>query len=139
MKEKLLFAALGGSYAGRRAAIIMQDHCLPIACSHKSYGDARATAEFGLHACWEAHTNVEEFFEHLKIEGIKEPNSVVGLPAGWRPEGLYVYEVAYAETEIDGDADDDWCHLAGGTLRRPTADELEPLTLGKAPWGGVVL
>jgi hypothetical protein len=41
MKEKLLFAALGGSYKGQHAAIVMQDHCLPIACSQKSYGENR--------------------------------------------------------------------------------------------------
>jgi len=29
--------------------------------------------------------------------------------------------------------------LAGGELRRPTAEELAPLAEGKAPWGGKVL
>lgn len=138
MKEKLLFAALGGSYKGQQAAIIMQDHCLPIACSHKSYGNNRAVSEFGLHACWEALTNVEEFFEYLGIEGIRDPSPTT-KPNGWRPEGLYVYEVEYDETAVDVDADDDWSHLEGGRLRRPTVEELEPLTRGFAPWGGVVL
>jgi len=138
IKEKLLFAALGGSYKGQQAAIIMQDHCLPIACSHKSYGDNRAVAEFGLHACWEAHCNAEEFFAHLGIESIRDPSPST-KPNGWRPEGLYVYEVSYDESAVNPDADDEWPHLEGGHLRRPTADELEPLTLGFAPWGGVVL
>jgi hypothetical protein len=138
VKEKLLFAALGGTYMGQQAAIIMQDHCLPIACSHKSYGNNRAVAEFGLHACWEAHTNVEEFFEHLDIEGIRDPSPTT-KPNGWRPEGLYVYEVNYDESTVDQEADDDWTHLVGGSLRRPTTEELEPLTQGFAPWGGHVL
>lgn len=138
MKEKLLFAALGGSYKGQQAAIIMQDHCLPIACSHKSYGNNRAVAEFGLHACWEAHANCEEFFEHLGIEGIRDPSPTT-KPKGWRPNGLYVYEVEYDEGAVDQDADDDWSHLEGGYLRRPTVEELKPLTEGFAPWEGVVL
>jgi len=67
MKEKLLFAAHGGTYKGHRAAIIMQEHCLPIACSHRSI-----VAEVGLHACWEAHADTEEFFAHLCIDGIRD-------------------------------------------------------------------
>jgi len=135
----MLFAAHGGQFGGTRAAIIMQDHCLPIACSHWSYGAHRAVAAYGLHACWKATGAAEEFFEHLGIEGVREPSSTVGLPDGWRPEGLYVYEVSYDESEVDPAADDDWEHLSGGTLRRPTVEELEPLTRGVAPWEGVVL
>ena len=138
MKEKLLFAALGGSYEGQQAAIIMQDSCLPIACSCKSYGDNRAVAEYGIHACWEAHTNVEEFFEHLGIEAVQDPSPAT-KPNGWRTEGLYVYEVSYDESAVNPDADDEWEHLEGGYLRRPTIEELEPLTQGFAPWNGVVL
>jgi hypothetical protein len=141
MKEKLLFAALGGSYKGQQAAIIMQDHCLPIACSHGSWagqdGD-RPHAEAGIYALWEATGDAEEFFEHLGIEGIHDPSPAT-KPNGWRPEGLYVYEVEYDEGVVDQDADDDWSHLEGGHLRRPTLEELAPLTEGFAPWGGVVL
>jgi len=140
--EKLLFAALGGSIGDKRAAIIMQDYCLPIACSHRSYDEKGPVVEFGIHACWEAHCNVEEFFVHLGIEGIKAPRNLAKLPEGWRPEGLYVYEVSYEESEIlpGGDyGNDDWSQLENGELRRPTLEELEPLTRGLAPWNGVVL
>jgi hypothetical protein len=143
MKERLLFAALGGHYNGQRAAIIMQDHCLPIACSHKSYEkdptvDSSPVAEYGFRACWQAYLNAEEFFEYLGIDAILEGNPST-KPTGWHPEGLYVYEVSYEEGLVAPDSDDDWSHLEGGTLRRPTAAELEPLTQGLAPWGGVVL
>ena len=138
MKEKLLFVAYGGTYKGKRAAIIMQDHCLPIACSHKSYDEKGPLFEFGLHACWEAHSEVEEFFEHLDIEGILDRDPTK-KPSGWHPEGLYVYEVDYDEAEIETGEDDNWRHLQGGDLRRPTSEELEPLTRGLPPWDGVVL
>ena len=134
-----MFCAHGGQYDGRRAAIIMQNHCIPIACSHWSYGERRAVAEFGIHACWEACMDVEDFFAHLGIEAVREPSSTVGLPDGWRPEGLYVYEIEYDEAGIDPSADEDWSHLAGGELRRPTIREVKPLTQGLAPWEGTVL
>jgi len=127
--EKLLFAAHGGTNASKRAAIIMHDHCLPIACSYANIG-------FGLFDCWNSITDVETFFELLGIIAIFAPDKSDKLPVGWEPEGLYVYVVTYNERRFQGDG---WAHLKGGTLRRPTIDELEPMTRGLAPWGGVVL
>lgn len=138
MKEKLLFAAHGGHCCGRHAAIIMQDHCLPIACSRRSFDEHGPAVEFGLHACWEATGNAEEFFEYLGIRAVYEPSNTDKLPDGWRPEGLYVYEASY-DDDIEPSEDDDWSHLQEGELRRPTIEELEPLTRGLAPWNGVML
>lgn len=146
IKEKLLFAVHEGSVGSRRAGIIMQDHCLPIACSHGSWasndGD-RPHVEAGICACWEAANDVEEFFAVLGIgPGIEEGPGEANRHRP-TPNGLWVYTVEYdTGTELpdyEGLGDDEWPWLAGGTLRRPTAEELEPLTRGQAPWGGVVL
>jgi hypothetical protein len=140
--EKLLFAVHEGSVGNRRAGIIMSEHCLPIACSHGSWkgkdGDL-PHAEAGICACWESLTNAEEFFAALGFgSGIE-----AGYGSGERPNGLYVYEVEYDDEgempDYEDLGDDEWPWLEGGTLRRPTVDELEPLTRGEAPWKGVVL
>jgi len=145
MLEKLLFAVHMGQVSGRPAGIIMAGHCLPIACSHSSYdGHGAPVAEDGIYACWESTTDADEFFGLGGIglgEGIKAPRrpSVPDHP-GVRPSGLYVYEVEYPESSVVEEEDmEDWPWLMGGALRRPTAEELEPLSRGQAPWGGVVL
>ena len=141
--EKLLFAVHQGTYCGHQAGIIMENHCLPLACSHVSDQSQRwknaPVAEFGFQALWESVDDVEEFFDlHL------------GFPGGYLesafetgPSGLFVYEVEYSTDQVVEDADPDdedyWQHLRGGIERRPTPEELEPLTRGHAPWGGVVL
>lgn len=154
IKEKLLFAVHAGSVSGHRVGIItgdpaidtsMQNHCLPIACSHGSWAgkdDDRLHAEAGICVCWESLTDVEEFFAALGFgDGIEG-----GPGATECPNGLYVYTVEYdpdatewQEIMVSDDRADEWPWLEGGTLRRPTAEELEPLTRGEAPWGGVVL
>jgi hypothetical protein len=153
--EKLLFAVHRGETAGHKAGIIMQDHCLPIACSHAECGERNApVAEQGLAVCWYLYViaDCEQFFEAIGLTGgIESPD-----PKDTEPQGLYVYEVDYddslieaykegwigenCEDEQDAEVPPEWTpHLAGGTLRRPTLDELEPLTRGQAPWGGIVL
>jgi len=145
--EKLLFAVHEGTVGHNRAGIIMQDHCLPLACSHRSYpGHGGAASEAGIYACWEATGDVEEFFSALGIgpgieNGPGEANRYIPPP-----NGLYVYTVEYdpdadewQEIMMSDNRADEWPWLEGGTLRRPTAEELEPLTRGEAPWGGVVL
>jgi hypothetical protein len=140
MKEKLLFAVHLGSVGDRLAGIIIQNHCLPIACSHASWagknGDLPYT-ETGIAACWEATADVEEFFTYLDLASI---NNGLLRPGDEdvRPNGLHVYEVEYNEESVS-DNEEFWLHLSGGTLRRPTTEELEPLTRGQAPWGGLVL
>lgn len=141
--EKLLFAVHEGSVGHNRVGIIMTGHCLPIACSHGSWdGCGGAHVESGIYACWEFLTDVEQFFTiALGLgDGIES-----GYGSSDKPNGLYVYEVDYDPDDSafmihdDSATDDMWPWLKGGTLRRPTAEELEPLTRGKAPWGGVVL
>lgn len=156
INEKLLFVCHMGQVSGRAAGIIMEGHTLPIACSHSSWAGKDGSlpvAESGIQACWESTTDVEAFFgeEGLNLGGgIKAPPPTAKPPParthprrprgfhGWRPSGLYVYEVEYDEGAIDDDSEW-WEHLQGGTLRRPTVEELEPLTRSQAPWGGVVL
>lgn len=139
MKEKLLFAALSGYHMGQDAAVIMSDRCLPIACSHSAVeGIGIQISLSGFHACWESYADAVEFFNCLGIEAIRAGNEDT-KPAGWKPEGLYVYEVSYEEEDVDQDCLEDWSHLMNGKLRRPTIDELEPLTRGLAPWDGLVL
>jgi hypothetical protein len=126
--EKLLFVCHGGSVGNQPAGILIDGHCLPIAFSHDSWveGDrGEMKAEDGLMALWESTIDVEDFFETLGI----------GNPEGG---GLWIYEVSYDEATIDAD-DEDMPWLEGGSLRRPTVEELEPLARGEAPWGGVVL
>jgi len=143
MKEKLLFAVHLGLVGDRPAGIIMQNHCLPIAFSHASWegDDGRVHAEAGFAACWEATADVEEFFAYLGLSSIENGLLRPGSK-DVRPNGMHVYEVEYDEEGVSDDEDDEefwWVHLSGGTLRRPTAEELEPLTRGQAPWGGMVL
>jgi hypothetical protein len=134
--EKLLFAAHGGIIGDERGAIIMDDHCLPIACSRKAYDKKGGSLEGGIHSCWESCCDAEEFFEYLGIAGITGHGCSGVPPKGWKPEGLWVYDVSYDESEIDFD---ELSHLRGGSLRRPTVEELRPLAVGLAPWDGVVL
>ena len=134
--EKLLFAAHGGTIGDEQGAVIMQDHCLPIACSHKTYDEEGGDLEGGIHSCWESSDDVEVFFDHLGIDGITR-YGCPGIPfKDCKLEGLWVYEASYDESEIDFNY---WSHLKGGALRRPTVEELRPLTEGLAPWDGVVL
>jgi hypothetical protein len=123
--EKLLFAVHRGTVAGEPAGIIMEGHCLPLACSHSSWeGTGAPVAEDGIYALWEATGDVEEFFGELGITHIRQINDFM------EPNGLLVYEVSYdAEMPL----------LRYGDVRRPTPDELAPLSHGGAPWGGVVL
>lgn len=135
--ERLLFVVHRGVISGRYGAIIGQNHCLPIACSHSSHVNERIApkapiAEAGFHALWEFTMDVEEFFARLGMDGIEHN----GDPT---VNGLYVLEVEYDENEIDMEDEEGWGHLYGGDLRRPTLAELEPLTQGRAPWGGVAL
>lgn len=136
--ETLLLCAHMGQYAGHRAGIIMAGHCLPIACSHSSWaGHGAPVAESGIYALWESTGDVEDFFECLGIHA-------VGVGSHTRPSGLWVYQVAYLDPTADevDEADEDgeaWVWLTRGRLRRPTVDEVRPLALGQAPWGGVVL
>jgi len=140
MEEKLLFAVHEGTVGSRRAGIIMEGHCLPIACSHSDWAENpfhSPFSEYGFSACWHSVSDVEEFFLNcLEMgEGIE-----CGPGSEERPSGLYVYEVDYELNKVDFDEDDDsWSWLIGGNLRRPTDKELEPLARGRAPWGGVVL
>jgi len=137
IQEKLLFAVHKGSVSGRPAGIIMNDHCLPIACSHCSWDgnpNGAPYAELGFHSLWESTTNPEEFFDILGLRSIE------GGPGEKNPNGLWVYEVTYAHATPDPEDDDEsWEHLTGGELRRPTIEELNPLVHGQAPWSGVVL
>jgi len=134
--EKLLFAVHVGTVGSRLAGIIMQNHCLPIACSHPSWrenGNDGPTSEAGLHALWEATADVEQFFEGFGQTGGIETMT------DERPGGLWVYEVSYHDHEVTDEDDGEWTWLCGGELRRPTLEELEPLTRGEAPWAGVTL
>ncbi len=113
IKEKLLFVVHGGTIGDRRAGIIMQDHCLPIACSHRSYpGHGGAAAEAGICALWESMCEVEAFFAALGIgPGIEAGPGVGGQYNP--PNGLYVYTIEY-DAGADGGpdyedlADDEW-------------------------------
>jgi len=108
----------------------MNDHCLPIACSHASYVGAGIVnvAEFGFRALWESITDPEEFFGILNLRSIEIPGAM--------PNGLWVYTVEYDHTTPDSEDDEGWEHLTGGELRRPELSELEPFIHGKAPWDG---
>jgi len=134
MQERLLFACHLGSRGDRLVGILMQDHCLPIACSHKSWrkdGEAGPVSDSGFHALWEGTACVEEFFEALYLM------TVEGGPGADDPHnGLWVYEVEYLEDEVEPEG---WDHLQGGILRRPTTDEITNLAQGIPPWGGVIL
>lgn len=133
--EHLLFAVHEGTVSGRAAAILLNDHCLPIACSHSGYRGNKygaPVAEFGFHALWESTTNPEEFFGLLHLFNLEAPLEKF-------PNGLWVYTVEYAYETPDPEDDEDWEHLTGGDLRRPKLAELDPLALGAAPWHGVVL
>jgi len=129
--EQLLFAVHKGFVSSRPAGIIGSDHCLPIACSHHSWEDNPDKipyAEYGFYALWESSLNVEAFFESIYLHNIE---------GGKNPNGLYVYTVSYDPKEVVDDSEN-WEHLQGGDLRRPTQEELLPLTEDKAPWSGVV-
>ena len=115
--EKLLLVAHGGTYQRDRVAIFMSDHCLPIACSHPSWS--------------------REYFQALGFECIRQPENMKKPHKDWKPEGLYVYEVSYEEEDIYDD--ESWEHLKNGNFRRPTIEELEPLTKGLPPWNGIVI
>lgn len=121
IKEKLLFAVhLEGGY------------CFPLACSHSSWqNNGCPESEIGFSALWVfTGRDVEEFF-------VDYLNLYEGVGSSEKPNGLYVYEVEYDDTDIS-DNDESWEWLQGGTLRRPTIEELKPLTRGEAPWKGVV-
>jgi len=138
--EKLLLVAHGGTYQRDRVAIFMSDHCLPIACSHPSWsreGDTKEISEAGLFALWESTSDVEEYFQALGFECIRQPENMKKPHKDWKPEGLYVYEVSYEEEDIYDD--ESWEHLKNGNFRRPTIEELEPLTKGLPPWNGIVI
>lgn len=131
IQEKLLFAVHRGTVGARPAGVTIAEHCLPIACSHSSWEkQGSAWAEAGVYALWESLTDTEEFFGILGITAIEAYKCD-------NPQGLYVYEVEYNPDDFV--ADEEWGHLQGGTLRRPTLEELEPLMRDEAPWGGVVL
>jgi hypothetical protein len=87
-------------------------------------------AEDGFYSFWEATADVEDFFGALGINHIRQVSEE-------NPSGLWVYEVSYDDPDDTNMDDTEW--LCGGSLRRPTVEELEPLTRGEAPWGGVVL
>ena len=143
--EKLLFAVHVGSVGSRLAGIIMQNHCLPIACSHPSWrknGKDGPTSEAGLHALWEATADVEQFFGGFgQTGGIGEKYYYRYTMTDEGPGGLWVYEVSYHDHEVTDIrwSDGEWSWLCGGELRRPTVEEMEPLTRGEAPWAGVTL
>lgn len=133
ISEKLLFACQIGTVGGHLSGLVQSGSALPIAVSTKE-----EDAPDGLSALWGAYMDVDEFFEALGLNGCIRS----GFGVEERPGGLYVYEIDYyaedvATVTIDGP--DDWSHLQGGELRRPTVEELEPLTRGKSPWGGEVL
>ena len=133
MKEYLLFAVHRGTVSNRPAGILMQNHCLPLACSHTDWdGNTEdiPVAIDGFFALWQSVCDVEEFFEALGI------SSIEGGPGEKHPQGLYVYEVKYDPVDV-GDAFD---HLCDGVLRRPEIDEVTAFTQsGAAPWNGLVL
>jgi hypothetical protein len=136
--EKLLLALHRGSVGSHPAGIYMNNHCLPIAVSHPSWrpedGEDSQTAEAGLHALWEAVTDPEEFFESIGQRG-----GLQTFDDDDPPNGLWVYEVSYHMHEVHDEDDGEWTWLCCGTFRRPTPDELAPLSRGEAPWGGMVL
>ena len=122
MTEKLLFAVHHGTFRGRPAGIIMGNHCLPVAVSHRS-----EVAPNGIHALWDGITDCEEFFGVLRIECIEQTK-------GETPGGLFVYETEdYDDDAIDCE-DEEWPWLGGGEFRRPTVEELEPLFRGQCQW-----
>ena len=129
--ERMLLAVHAGYVGGWRMGIIMTNHLLPIACSHGFEDEDIPLAEDGLLAVWESCADVEEYARFLDWgEGIQTPDDC--------PSGLLVYEVSYCPEAYDLDSEDsEW--LQDGTFRRPTVDELVPLTRGEAPWGGKVL
>lgn len=125
--EYLLLAAHEGSVGSQRAAIIMRDHCLPIALSHNS-----EQRESGIHACWESYCDVEDFFGALGIDNICRGMGDADPQVG----GLFVYALRYVEPA----GASDWEHLLGGEIRRPSGVELLRMSRGEAPWeGGLVL
>ena len=147
VNEHLLFVAHEGSVGSQRAAIIMHNHCLPIAVSHSS-----EQRDDGIMACWESSCDVEEFFAAINIvnvcRGMDDTDPLVS--------GLFVYAVQYVvpmhgptrpidmsnedRDEDDPENDDGWEHLRGGEIRRPSGVELLRLAQGEPPWdGGVVL
>lgn len=120
--EKLLFATRVGTGnhigfpGGPDSGKIMNGYCIPIAVSRGS----------GIESCWEELDDVQLLFDDLEI-------------ASTPGAGLWVYEVD-VETGDDEHEDDKWLHLCGGSLRRPTIEEVTRLAAGEAPWdGGVML
>jgi len=134
--EKLLLVLHRGTVTSKPAGLFMNNHCLPVACSPPSWrrkGEEGSTSPDGLHALWESTCDVEDFFEKIGQTG--------GLQTfdGEPPNGLWVYEVNFDLSEVTDDCDEEWEWLCGGTFRRPTLSELEPLTVGKPPWNGILL
>jgi hypothetical protein len=143
--ESVLFAAHGGHIGTRFGTICGPDSCLPIAFSRNS--DAPG-GEHGLHNLWEEHCVPHEFFGD-------DPYSGIGLPHFRCPRagGIYVYDVEWilgddgwptvdvCATGVCGfeDDDDPTLHLRGGSVRRPTPNELKAIGLGTCPWEGGVL
>lgn len=137
IQEKLLFVAHRGQVGGHPAGILISNHCLPVAVSHVSEeGLGAPVAESGIMAAWESCTDVDEFFrEILDMDGVLRVPGETGYLCG-----LWVYETEYdSEMVDDEDAYGEWEWLQGGDVRRPTPEELEPLTRGGDPWGGRVL
>ncbi len=140
IKERLLFAIhadhFNREFESRLVGLLMRDTCLPIACSHEwrtSSDEATMVCEYGFHALWETTAEVALFFE-----GFGQTWSIDCL--GDNPGGLWVYEVTYDEDrDVTNDDEGGWHWLCGGTFRRPTFEELEPMTSGRAPWGGITL
>jgi len=120
--EHLLFTSRAGEVGRKPAGLLVNDNCLPIAASV----DGESSPN-GLHAAVEACVDSEELFR-----------SVLGLDHVAGP-GLWVVTVRFDDDDIDLASESEWDHLAGGAVRRPTTEELEPLARGEAPWGGKLL
>ena len=133
--EKLLFAVHRGTVGDRPAGITMDGYCLPIACSHVSWEKQDSpVADQGIDSLWGSCSDTEEFFSLLGINHVRSFDSLGN--ALQEPQGLWVYEVTYDDADTEDTLETPW--LEGGELRRPTPEEILPLTEGKAPWGGMV-
>lgn len=145
IEEKLLFTCHIGTVGGRLAGLLIEGSCLPIACSHTDDTRKDKSSEDGFASLWGGTMDVEEFFTAIGLASYGNSGIFPGQGSKERPSGLYVYEVTYSTTEVktenideDEDNADLWNHLQGGELRRPTMDELEPLSRGMSPWDGSV-
>lgn len=136
--EYLLFACHKGQYRSRTCGIIMGDHALPLAFSVNSID-----SEEGIHALWEATSDIEEFFDCLNIDHTKSNGLWVAAIVNKKSKDLGDIQTANDEEDLDEDLDDaeldGWEHLVLKDIQEPSEEEIANLCKGLPPWEGGIL